>query len=67
VLCTGKLKYLLNVECDQEFVVQDKTALASEQAVRDRQSYFSRWNFLLSYGLNPAAFKNDIRGENLCL
>ena len=37
VLCTGKLKNLLNVECDQEFVVQDKTALASKQAVRHRQ------------------------------
>ena len=34
VLCTGKLKYLLDVECDEEFVVQDKTALAGEQAVR---------------------------------
>jgi hypothetical protein len=40
VLCTGKLKYLLNVERDQEFVVQDKTAIASEQAVRDRQKLF---------------------------
>ena len=37
VLCTGKLKNLLNVECDQEFVVQDKAALASQQAARDRQ------------------------------
>jgi hypothetical protein len=31
------------------------------------KSWFSRWNFLLSYGLNLAAFKNDIRGENSCL
>ena len=65
--CTGKLKNLLDVERDQEFVVQDKTALASEQLSEIRQKLVLPMELSLVLRIDPAAFKNDIRGENSCL
>jgi hypothetical protein len=62
-----QLEYLLNVECDQKFVVQDKTAPASEQAVRDSQKLCLPMELSFVPRIESGSIKNDIPGENSCL
>jgi hypothetical protein len=61
----GKLKDLLDIECDQEFVVQDQTALAPKGRLSVHKLSLCEWNFLFSYELSRAAFKKDIAHDEI--